>query len=303
MISFDFVNTTSIYFTNSFNAVDQTLEDLVQKIHDIIALSIKFTISEDTLSEARKNLHERYIRSFKKPMDLAYYSFCQKIGGFIPDATLLTLRVRQVGNKLVEKSDCPEIAFRFHLVDCPMVNAMNSDGNIMITKGLLDQLKSDDHLASVLAHEIAHSCTSDWMKKIDHVILSAFLTLFSITLSSTITYKFTHSFIKSFLALFLTGYTTFSIARSSFRQLKHHDEYQADSNSINYMMRAGYNPERLIDSLEILERMNKRSELSYHPATEDRILRIKQKIAAIPNTCLASAFEDFFEPMPLCPFE
>ncbi len=56
----------------------------------------------------------------------------------------------------------PDVKYEIHLLDTDEVNAFSVPGGfIFVTKGLLDEVQSDDELAGVLAHEIAHNCTYD----------------------------------------------------------------------------------------------------------------------------------------------
>ena len=51
----------------------------------------------------------------------------------------------------------PRDAYRFHLLDDPAPNAFATLGaNVMVTRGLLEQVQSENGLAMVIAHEIAH---------------------------------------------------------------------------------------------------------------------------------------------------
>lgn len=56
----------------------------------------------------------------------------------------------------------PEVAYEVRLLDTEEVNAFSVPGGfVFFTKGLLDEVQSDDELAGVMAHEIAHNCTYD----------------------------------------------------------------------------------------------------------------------------------------------
>ena len=62
----------------------------------------------------------------------------------------------------------PEVTYEVHLLDTEEVNAFSVPGGfVFFTKGLLDEVQSDDELAGVMAHEIAHNCTYDALIQAD----------------------------------------------------------------------------------------------------------------------------------------
>lgn len=68
-----------------------------------------------------------------------------------------TRRVNLVGSALARYCDRPGLEWRFGLLDSDTVNAFSAPGGtVFLTRGLYTQLTTDDLLAAVLAHEIAH---------------------------------------------------------------------------------------------------------------------------------------------------
>src|SRR5688572_8231508 len=65
--------------------------------------------------------------------------------------------VDRIGRQLAAGSERPNLPWTFTVLDTPMVNAMALPGGyIYITRGMLEQINSEDELAGVLGHEIAH---------------------------------------------------------------------------------------------------------------------------------------------------
>jgi predicted Zn-dependent protease len=65
--------------------------------------------------------------------------------------------VNLVGHLLASQSGRPELEFRFAILDDDEANAFATPGGyIFITRELLAQIRSEDELAGVLGHEIAH---------------------------------------------------------------------------------------------------------------------------------------------------
>lgn len=78
-------------------------------------------------------------------------------GGLVRDETI-TRRVNLVGRALAYYSTRPALEWKFGVLDSPSINAFSAPGGfVFITRGLYELVgDSDDALAAVLAHEIAH---------------------------------------------------------------------------------------------------------------------------------------------------
>ncbi len=78
----------------------------------------------------------------------------------VSDEEALTAYVNRIGHGLVETNDKirrPFLDYRFAVLATDEVNAFACPGGlILITKGLIGKAKSEDELAAVIAHEIAH---------------------------------------------------------------------------------------------------------------------------------------------------
>ncbi|MEO8300544.1 MAG: M48 family metalloprotease [Rhizomicrobium sp.] len=65
--------------------------------------------------------------------------------------------VNLVGRNLARQAERKDVQWRFAILDTPSINAMAFPGGIVvITRGLYALLTTEDELAAVLAHEIAH---------------------------------------------------------------------------------------------------------------------------------------------------
>lgn len=73
------------------------------------------------------------------------------------DDPLLTEYVRDLGRRLVERSEHRGTAFEFFVIDDPQINAFaGPGGHIGVYTGLILTTETESELAAVLAHEIAH---------------------------------------------------------------------------------------------------------------------------------------------------
>ena len=67
-------------------------------------------------------------------------------------------KVDAMATEIAAASARPEVTYDVRLIDTDEVNAFSIPGGfVYVTKGLLDEVQSDDELAGVLSHEIAHN--------------------------------------------------------------------------------------------------------------------------------------------------
>lgn len=79
-----------------------------------------------------------------------------RYNGLVRDEEVST-RVNLIGQTLARSCDRPEMNWRFAVLDDKSINAFSApDGYVFITRGLYDLARTDDQLAGVIAHEIAH---------------------------------------------------------------------------------------------------------------------------------------------------
>ena len=71
----------------------------------------------------------------------------------------LNKRITEIGNKVAKVSDKTDMEYTFRIVNDPVINAYSTAGGyVYINTGLLDVLESEDELAFIISHEIAHAC-------------------------------------------------------------------------------------------------------------------------------------------------
>ncbi|MUG91394.1 M48 family metalloprotease [Scytonema sp. UIC 10036] len=170
--------------------------------------------------------------------------------------------VSRVGQRLVQASGCSETPFNFHVVQDSSINAFATTGGyVYINRGLLNAVDNEAQLAAVLGHEIAHICNDDLVNRLKQAqIAQGVASLADIDRSALagVAYQ---------LAVNLPN------SREA--------EFNADTKGLQYIRRAGYDPNAIIAFLRKLERQpNQPKFLSTHPATEDRIDALQRKIAA-----------------------
>ncbi len=179
------------------------------------------------------------------------------------------LLIRQIGNKLAKVSELKGMNYHFKILNIEGPNAFSIPGGyIYVTYDLFDFIQSDDELAGILAHEIAHVIHNHALKQ---------------TRDNT---KFT---LLTILAVLLTGepdvgvlgkLTTITLLNQYSREY----EEEADLTAINLLVKAGYNP---VGFLTFLERLYTREMFKpevnlgifqTHPETKNRINYVKDKL-------------------------
>ncbi len=73
------------------------------------------------------------------------------------DSEEVSSYVQSLGMHIAAQTERAELPWSFGVIDSPIVNAFATPGGkVLLTSGLFNMLSSEDELAGVLAHEIAH---------------------------------------------------------------------------------------------------------------------------------------------------
>lgn len=166
-------------------------------------------------------------------------------------------------------SEITKFDYKFKIVDDKNVNAFSLPGGfIYVNKGLLDYVQSDDELAAVLAHEVAHAAHHHMaflMREQGKIDSQVMLVLLAGLLGRVDGNE---------LSNLMIGAQLLRIARTSGYGQK--AETDADSTAVGYLAKSGYNP---VGMLTFLERLSRDSNgkptvdmgiLQTHPAPRDR---------------------------------
>jgi predicted Zn-dependent protease len=87
-----------------------------------------------------------------------------RYGGLVRDEDTMR-RVNLIGRSLALYSDRPDLEWQFAVLDSDTLNAFSSPGGLVfITRGLYELAGSDDVLAGILGHEIAHITNKNALK-------------------------------------------------------------------------------------------------------------------------------------------
>lgn len=199
----------------------------------------------------------------------------EQFGGLHPDATLRA-EIDAIGQRLVERSAAgqSDYPFDFHvLADSSTVNAFAlPGGQIFITAGLLDLMKTEGEVAGVLAHEIGHVVGRHSAEQIAKSRLTQGLAgAAGVALSDP---ENPGSQAAAQVAVVVGQMVTMKYGRD--------DELQSDRLAVRFMADAGYDPRSLISMMEALDQAGSADRppefMSTHPDPGNRILEIQKAI-------------------------
>ena len=187
--------------------------------------------------------------------------------------------VNQIGRKLVATltpadTVFPDMPFNFHVVNAVYVNAYAfPDGTIAITRGMLAELENEAQLAAVLGHEIAHvNCghTASAMSK---------STVYDMLVSGTQGYLASQGSSWADLAG-TAGQLGSAVVLASYSRAQ---EREADEGGMLYMVRAGYDPQGMVDLQRLLVRLSGANPsalqqmFSTHPMSTERLQTAQER--------------------------
>jgi predicted Zn-dependent protease len=183
--------------------------------------------------------------------------------------------VNRVGQNLVRNSDA-QVPFTIKVIDSDVVNAFALPGGFFyVNSGLILHADEESELAGVMAHEIAHVCARHGTKQ---------ATKSEITQLAMIPAMI-------FIPYTLAGYALYQgmqfIIPMAFLQFTRVDEREADYLGLEYMYKAGYDPNAFVAFFEKVAADEKKQPgtipkiFSTHPPTPDRIEASQKEIATI----------------------
>lgn len=172
--------------------------------------------------------------------------------------------VNQVGRWLATQTERPDLPWQFGVLEAPQLNAFATPGgNIFITRGMLERMRSEAELAGVLAHEIAHVLRKHHLKAIQKGAQTA---LAGDALSQALANRSGANREK----LIALGSEVFT------RGLDKDDELEADRLGVAIAARGGYDAYGLPSVLQTLQAMNPQDSglalmFKTHPAPGERL--------------------------------
>jgi predicted Zn-dependent protease len=221
-------------------------------------------------------------------MGKMYAEEIEKSTKFINDPVVLEY-VNRIGQNIVKNSDC-KVPFTIKIIDSDEINAMALPGGFFyVNSGLILNADEEAELAGVMAHETAHVCAHHAVREQT---------------------RMNYAQLSTIPLIFIGGWTGYGIYEAAslavpmtFLKFSRDFEAQADYLGVQYMYRAGYDPQAFISFFEKVQALEKRKPgmvakaFSDHPQTPDRIQHSQEEIARIlpardEYTVTTSEFDD-----------
>jgi hypothetical protein len=230
-----------------------------------------------------------YSTDYEIRMGRTYAQEVEKSTKLITDP-VVTEYVNRIGQNIVKNSDC-KVPFTIKVIDSDEINAFALPGGFFyVNSGLILNADEEAELAGVMAHETAHVCAHHAMREM-----------------TRLNYAQIGMVPVMILVGGWTGYGIYEGAQLAlpitFLKFSRDFEAQADYLGVQYMYRAGYDPQAFITFFEKVQALQKRKPglvskaFADHPQTPDRILHSQEEIARIlpprdEYTVTTSEFDD-----------
>ena len=221
-------------------------------------------------------------------MGKMYATEIEKSTKFITDPVVVEY-VNRIGQNIVKNSDA-KVPFTIKVIDSDEINAMALPGGFFyVNSGLILNADEEAELAGVMAHEIAHVAAHHAAREMT---------------------RMNYAQLGTIPLIFIGGWTGYGIYEAAniavpmtFLHFSRDFEAQADYLGVQYMYRAGYDPQAFITFFEKVQALEKRKPgmvskaFSDHPQPPDRILHSQEEIARIlpardEYTVTTSEFDD-----------
>ncbi|MGA2571290.1 MAG: M48 family metalloprotease [Terracidiphilus sp.] len=242
-------------------------------------IKVKPGSAEDVSAVGNRNIGARgvgnwYSTDSEIKMGKQYADEIEKSTRFITDPVVIEY-INRIGQNIVKNSDC-KVPFTIKVIDSDEINAMALPGGFFyVNSGLVLAADEEAEMAGVMAHEIAHVCAHHAAREMTRL---NYAQIGMVPLMILLPYDW-------------TGYGIYEAAQLAipitFLQFSRDFEAQADYLGVQYMYRAGYDPQAFITFFEKVQALEKRKPglvakaFSDHPQTPDRILHSQQEIARI----------------------
>ena len=188
--------------------------------------------------------------------------------------------VRKMGHYIVSQVPNPPFDFRFYVVNEQVYNAFAGPGGyIFIYTGLIAAMKSEEELAGILGHEVAHVTARHISRRIEAAKKINVATMAGVLAGV---------FLGGGAAAGVAN-TTLAAGQSLSLKYSRDNEIEADQLGLKYLNKAGYGGQGLLNILGTIREKqwfsskDLPSYLSTHPASEDRIIYLDGWIQANPD--------------------
>jgi len=182
--------------------------------------------------------------------------------------------VNRIGQNLVRNSDA-KVPFTIKVIDSDDINAFALPGGFFyVNSGLILAADGEAELAGVMAHEIAHVAARHATREMTRANYAQMATIPLIFVSNWGIYQAASMAISLVLPL-------------TFLKFSRGFEGEADYLGLQYMYKAGYDPQAFVSFFEKVKAQEKKKPgtlskaFSTHPPTPERIARTQEEIRTV----------------------
>lgn len=215
-------------------------------------------------------------RSINQGREL-YPKLTQMNNGELP-APELQAYVNKLGQQIAAMSHQPDLPFKFNVVNTATPNAYALPGGyISITRGLILEMDSEDQLAAVIGHEIVHATARHSAAQRSKGIAA------QLVLGAGSIYLQSEGVDNAALYAGLGGLG----AQAYLADYSREQESQADRIGMEYMAKAGYDPQGMVKLQKLFLRLRKNKPglikqfFSSHPLTEKRVAQARKHVQSL----------------------
>lgn len=194
--------------------------------------------------------------------------------------------------KLASASELEHPNIEMVVINSPAINAFAVPGGVMgLNGGLLLNARTEDEVAGVIAHELAHLSQRHFARGVERSQRTSWANLAALLASVVIAATAGGDAGVAALA------TTQAAAIDSQLRFSRANEQEADRVGMQTLVRAGMNPEAMADFFESLQRSSRYygdkppEFLLTHPITESRITDARSRAAQLPATPSSKSLE------------
>lgn len=217
--------------------------------------------------------------------------------GYVIEDPLLSRYLQDIGESLLSSLEVRVRDYHFYLVKDNSVNAFAAPGGyIGVNLGLIEISNSEDELASVMAHEIAHVELMHSMQMIEKAATVNVASLISIIAAILVSGKD----IEAASAIIYTGVAGSAQSMINFTR---ENEYEADRVGVEVLKKSEYDPQAMADFMKIMQSREQGGELSNieylrtHPVNSNRIAEITSRTSTVkkkqPKFTRYQQFKDY----------
>lgn len=205
--------------------------------------------------------------------------------GMIVDDPISTAYLNQLGYRLLAQRENPDqTTFTFFLVNDKSINAFALPGGFIgVNYGLVTASDSEDELASVLAHEIAHVTQRHYARAYDMGKSSELSVLAALIAAIVLGSQGNADIGQAAIA------TAAGASAQHQINFTRHNEEEADRIGIQLLAKAGFDPEMMAEFFEKLDKearlygSNVPAFLLDHPVNSERITDARNRAQQLPS--------------------